>query len=344
MKILITGGCGFVGSNLAIHLKKKGFKVSTLDNLFRLGSKLNLMRLKKYNIKNYNLDITKINKLIKLPRFDFIIDSCAEPAVSKSLKSIVEAKRVFDTNLIGTFNILQKCKIDKSEIIFISTSRVYSIKSLNLLTNNQKNINKEIKIKKTIDVNYDSSSPKSLYGFTKLASEELIKEYFYSDNIKYIINRCGVVAGPWQFGKVDQGFMSLWVWRYINNLKIKYIGFGGNGHQVRDVIHIDDLSELITKQIKNFKRIYNKTFSVGGGLNNKISLRDLSLILDKLTNSNIQKEKIKETSIYDIPYFVASNSEVSKLYNWLPKKNIKKVVLDILNWQKKNKNILKKYF
>ena len=142
MKILITGGCGFVGSNLAIHLKKKGFKVSTLDNLFRLGSKLNLMRLKKHNIKNYNLDITKINKLIKLPRFDFIIDSCAEPAVSKSLKSIVEAKRVFDTNLIGTFNILQKCKIDKSEIIFISTSRVYSIKSLNLLTNNQKNINK----------------------------------------------------------------------------------------------------------------------------------------------------------------------------------------------------------
>ena len=110
------------------------------------------------------------------------------------------------------------------------------------------------------------------------------------------------------------------------------------------MIHIDDLSELITKQIKNFKRIYNKTFSVGGGLNNKISLRDLSLILDKLTNSNIQKEKIKETSIYDVPYFVASNNKVSKLYNWLPKKNIKKIVLDILYWQKKNKNILKKYF
>ena len=100
------------------------------------------MRLKKHNIKNYNLDITKINKLIKLPRFDFIIDSCAEPAVSKSLKSIAEAKRVFDTNLIGTFNILQKCKIDKSEIIFISTSRVYSIKSLNSLTNNQKTLTK----------------------------------------------------------------------------------------------------------------------------------------------------------------------------------------------------------
>ena len=126
-------------------------------------------------------------------------------------------------------------------------------------------------------------------------------------------------------------------------MKIKYIGFGGNGHQVRDVIHIDDLSELITKQIKNFKRIYNKTFSVGGGLNNKISLRDLSLILDKLTNSNIQKEKIKETSIYDVPYFVASNNKVTN-YILVAKKNIKKIVLDILYWQKKNKNILKKYF
>ena len=74
---------------------KKGFNVSTLDNLFRLGSKLNLTRLKKHKIKNYNIDITKINRLIKLPRFDFIIDSCAEPAVSKSLKSIIEAKKGF---------------------------------------------------------------------------------------------------------------------------------------------------------------------------------------------------------------------------------------------------------
>ena len=99
-----------------------------------------------------------------------------------------------------------------------------------------------------------TEGPKSIYGFTKFRSEELIKEYSYLFKIKYIINRLGVISGPWQFGKQDQGFVSLWVWKHFNKKKMSYIGFGGKGNQIRDVIHIDDVSELIYKQIKLFKK------------------------------------------------------------------------------------------
>ena len=132
MKILITGGCGFVGSNLAIFLKKKlkNSKIFSLDNLFRKGSKINQLRLKKNKIKNYRFDIINFKKIQNLKKFDLIIDCCAEPAIEASKK---DPDRVFNTNLIGTFNILKKCAKDNSKIIFLSSSRVYSIVTLKSL-------------------------------------------------------------------------------------------------------------------------------------------------------------------------------------------------------------------
>ena len=142
MKILITGGCGFVGSNIAIFLQKKLKKTNIycLDSLVRKGSAYNKNRLEKSNIKNFKLNIENYRKINSLPRFDLIIDCCAEPAIEASLK---EPDRVFNTNLIGTFNILKKCVKDKSNIIFLSSSRVYSITKLrNLIDNlNIKKIN-----------------------------------------------------------------------------------------------------------------------------------------------------------------------------------------------------------
>ena len=239
MKILITGGCGFVGSNIAIFLKKrlKNVNVRTLDNLFRKGSKINRLRLQKFGVKNYNFDIKNYKKITSLGKFDLIIDCCAEPAIEASHR---EPDRVFDTNLIGTFNMLKKCVKDKANIIFLSSSRVYSIPFLKKIIK-KKNIDKPIKSKIKIDENFDTSSPSSLYGFTKLSSEKLIQEFSFVNNIKYIINRFGVIAGPWQFGKQDQGFVSLWIARHMFKNKLSYIGFGGHGNQVRDIIHIDDV-------------------------------------------------------------------------------------------------------
>jgi len=323
MKILITGGCGFIGSNIAIFLKNKINKltVDSLDDLSRNSSKINLIRLKKNKIKNFNINISNKSKINLLKKYDFIIDCCAEASVEASK---LEAERVFFTNLVGTFNILEKAKKDKSKIIFLSTSRVYSIKKL---LSKAKDINKK-KYNFTINENFSKKSPISLYGFTKLSSEKLIEEYSFSDNIKYIINRFGVVSGPWQFGKQDQGFISLWLWRFINKKKLNYIGFGGLGNQVRDIIHIEDVCELILEQINKINKINNKIFNVGGGLNNSISLKELTIKSRKITKNDIYIGKITKTSNYDIPYYVTNNRKIYSFYKWRVKRDLETIIND----------------
>ena len=342
MKILITGGCGFVGSNLAIYLKNRLKKVTiaSLDNLFRQGSKINLERLKENKIKNFNINIENQNQILKLGKFDIIIDCCAEAAIEQSKKN---ADRVIQTNLIGTYNILKKCARDKSKIIFLSSSRVYSIIKLRKLINKQKILNK-IKINKQINENFDTDSPKSIYGLTKLSSEDLIKEFSYIYNMKFIINRFGVIAGPWQFGKQDQGFVSLWIARHFFKKKLSYIGYGGLGHQIRDIIHIDDACDIICKQIKSISKTFNQTFNIGGSRKNKISLLELTRISQNLTGNKLKILRKPKTSNYDIPYFVSDNSKIKKTFKWSPQKNINIITKDIYMWLKKNRKLLKRYF
>ena len=341
MKILITGGCGFVGSNIAIFLKKKLKKVNicSLDNLMRKGSSQNRNRLLKHNIKNYKINIEKYEKIKSLKKFDLIIDCCAEPAIEVSKK---EPDRVFNTNLMGTFNILKKCINDKANIIFLSSSRVYSIKKLRALVKDL-NIKSPLKIKKKIKENFETESVSSLYGFTKIASEKLIKEFFFNTNLKYLINRFGVISGPWQFGKQDQGFASLWMAKHFFKKRLSYIGFGGKGHQVRDIIHINDVCSIILLQIQNLKKINNQIFNIGGGDKNKISLQDLTIKCEKITKNKIKISENKRTSLFDIPYFVTDNSKIYKFYKWRPLQSIDRLLYDIYIWLNENKNF-KKYF
>lgn len=334
MKILITGGCGFVGSNLAIFLnKKKKIKVETLDNLTRKGSRFNLLTLKKNSIKNYNFDILNYKKFSKLKKYDLIIDCCAEASIQYSKKNI---NKVLNTNLIGTFNTLKKASMDKSKIIFLSTSRVYSI---NKIRENYKKNNLKL-----IDEKFSNDSPISIYGFTKLASEKIIQEYSYIKNIRFIINRCGVLSGYNQFGKQDQGFLSLWVWSHLIKKNLKYIGFGGKGEQSRDVLDIDDLNNLIYLQILKFDKINNKIFNVGGGKKNSITLKRLTYLTEKVTKNKVNFKSIRKTSNYDVPYFITNNNLVAQTYNWYPKSNINELLIKIYNWQSKNIKNIKKYF
>ena len=340
MKILVTGGCGFVGTNLCIFLKKKNFKVFSVDNLSRKGSSYNLGLLKKNKIRNFKIDISNFKRFKKIPKVDIIIDCCAEAAVEISKN---ELDRVFNTNLVGTHNVLKKAKNDKTKIIFLSSSRVYPIRTLNNFVKS-KNINKRIKSLKKINENFDLDGPRSIYGFTKLASEMLIEEFSYQFGIKYIINRCGVISGPLQFGKQDQGFVSLWIWRHLNKLKLSYIGYGGYGHQVRDVLHVNDLLELILLQVNKINKLNNKIFTVGGSLKSKTSLFELTKICQKLTKNKIKISKIPQTSNYDIPVYISDNKKVSKAYGWKVKKDIYEISYDVYNWLFKNKKIIKKYF
>ena len=229
---------------------------------------------------------------------------------------------------------MKKAKKDKSKIIFLSSSRVYPIDQLSNIIKN-KNIKKNLPIKKTISEAQPTKGAKSIYGLTKFASEMFIEEFSYAFGIKYLINRCGVISGPLQFGKQDQGFVSLWIWRHLNKKKLSYIGYGGYGNQIRDVLHIDDLSELILLQIKNINKINNKLFTVGGSKTSYTSLSQLTKLCQKITGNKIKMGKVSKTSSYDIPYYLSDNTHVSNTYKWKPKRNINQVVMDTFLWLKK---------
>jgi CDP-paratose 2-epimerase len=339
MKVIVTGGCGFVGSNICEFLKKLSFQVVSVDNLSKVYSKLNLKRLNNLEIKNYNIDVSNKNKFIKLNyKSDIIIDCCADPVVESSKKDILKS---INNNLITTYNVLEKAKKDNSKLIFLSTSRIYPIKEsrqkfISFLKKKNKNLFNE---------NSNVIGSKTIYGFTKLASEMLIKEYNYAFKIDYIINRCGLITGPWQFGKVEQGLISLWLWKHLNkNNNLYYKGYNGSGNQIRDVLFINDLCELVYLQIKKFKKIKNQTFCVGGGIKNSVNLKQLTKICEEITKNKLKIKNDLSTSIYDIPFYITSLNKVKKYYNWIPKTDLRKGLYVILKWMKNNYTLIKPYF
>ena len=340
MKIIVTGGCGFVGSNICAFLKNLNFKVISVDNLTKTYSKLNLKRLNNLNIKNYNIDISNKRKFLKLNfKSDIIIDCCADPSVESSRNDIYKN---ISNNLITTYSVLEKARKDHSKIIFLSTSRVYPIK----ISYQKFNTFYKKRKKKYLFNEYSNIvGPKKIYGFLKLSSEMLIKEYNYAFKIDYLINRCGLITGPWQFGKIEQGLVSLWLWKHLNkDNKLYYKGYKGSGNQVRDILFISDLCELIYLQIKKFKKIKNQTFCIGGGIKNSINLNQLTKICEEVTKNKLKIQRDFQTSIYDIPFYITSLQKVKKYYHWYPKINLKQGFNILFEWMKKNYVLIKPHF
>ena len=294
--------------------------------------------LLKKKILNKNINLGEFNSLEKIKfKADFIIDCSAEPAVEISKKKII---KVIESNFLSTLNILEKSKEDNSKIIFVSSSRVYPIKKSYEKFKNFKKYKKHFPYSEKGDL----SDQKSIYGFTKYASEKLIEEYNLSNNIKYIINRCGLISGPGQYGKVEQGLVSLWMWRHLNKINVTYLGHGGKGEQLRDVLFIEDFCKLVLQQVKSFKLFENKLFCVGGGKMNVINLKELTQICKKITRNKVKILRKSKTSIYDIPYYVTSISKIKKLCGWEPKVDLDKGLKQIYNWMILNREKIKDFF
>ena len=340
MKIIVTGGCGFVGSSLCLFLKKKikNLQILSVDNLSKSYSKYNQKILLKNKIINKKINLGKFHSLEKIKfRADFIIDCSAEPAVEISRKKVV---KVIESNFLSTLNILEKSKEDNSKIIFISSSRVYPIKISFGKFKKYKKFKKHFPYSEKADF----SEQKSIYGFTKYSSEKLIEEYNLSNNVKYIINRCGLISGPGQYGKVEQGLISLWMWRHLNKINVTYLGHGGKGDQLRDVLFIEDFCKLILKQLKSYKLFENKLFCVGGGKRNVIKLKQLTKMCKTITNNKVKVLQKSKTSIYDIPYYVTSLKKIKKLCGWEPKVDLNKGLKEIYNWMILNRHKIKDFF
>jgi CDP-paratose 2-epimerase len=349
MKVLITGGAGFVGSNLAVKLKTAhpDYRIISFDNLKRRGSELSLERLKGAEVEFIHGDIRNPEDLEQIENIDIILECSAEPSAQAGYGG--GSKYLVNTNLAGTVNCLELARKCRAAMIFLSTSRVYPIAAMRSLP--LERIGDRLDIPKTksgigwsakgIDTGFPMEGSRSLYGATKLCSEILIQEYAAMYDLPAVINRCGVITGPWQMAKVDQGFVTLWAARHLFGGSLQYIGFGGNGLQVRDILHIDDLFDLIDLQLSRIQDYRGNVFNVGGGREISVSLLELTQICSKICGNSINIDVQPETHPADIPYYVTNNSDISSETGWKPKRSVAKILDDIFLWLRENKEQLR---
>jgi CDP-paratose 2-epimerase len=338
-RILITGGAGFVGSNLALSLaERRGSEIVAFDNLHRRGSELALPRLRSGGVGFVHGDIRNPEDFDNLPAADLVIECSAEPSVHAGYDG--SPRYLLNTNLLGTINCLDYARRHGSAVVFLSTSRVYSIPALRGLP--LRRCGDRLALAPTesgpgwsgrgIAENFSTRAPRSLYGASKLASELLIEEYHAAYGLRTIVNRCGVLTGPWQMGKVDQGFFVLWAARHLYGGALAYSGFGGAGHQVRDVLHVADLFDLICRQIDAFDRHSGRIYNVGGGIEVSVSLAELTALCAARTANRLQLGSDPETRPADIPHYVTDNTAVSEAAGWAPARSVETILDEVLEW------------
>ena len=345
--ILITGGAGFVGSNLALKLKADfpDTQITVLDNLKRRGSELSLKRLKVAGIDFVHGDIRNKEDLV-LDSIDLLLECSAEPSVMAGIDSSPDY--LMNTNLVGTLNCLEVARAHNAACLFLSTSRVYPISYINNLKFKETDTRFEILDNQTISgasakgiaENLPLDKPRSLYGTTKLASEMVVAEYVDTYGLKAIINRCGVITGPWQMGKIDQGVFVLWVAKHYFKQSLSYIGYGGEGKQVRDFIHIDDLYKAIKLQLENFDDYVGEPFNIGGGLDNSVSLQELTLLCQQATNNTIPIDSVKEDRPADLRFFITDSTKFLQKSGLSWDKDAKQTVQEIYEWIRDNETAL----
>lgn len=156
-----------------------------------------------------------------------------------------------------------------------------------------------------------------------------------------IINRCGVLTGPWQMGKVDQGVVVLWAARHLYGGKLSYIGYGGQGKQVRDMLHVNDLLQLLIHQIDNMESLRGETFNVGGGREVSLSLKELTELCVSSTGNSIDIQSIAETRNADIPIYISDNTYVTQKTGWRPTTTPEPIVEEIVDWLREHESVLR---
>ncbi|MEO1351589.1 MAG: NAD-dependent epimerase/dehydratase family protein [Cyanobacteria bacterium J06635_15] len=348
-KVLVCGGAGFIGSSLALGLKQThpGWQMICLDNLKRRGSELNLGRLKDANIQFVHGDIRCAGDLDPAVfDVDIVIDCSAEPSVLAGFSS---PEYVLQTNLVGTINILELARKVKAKLLFLSTSRVYPIEALKSIAIIEAETRYTLTAQqnlpglstKGVSENFSLKGYRSLYGTTKLASELLIEEYRHAYGLQAIVNRCGVVTGPWQMGKVDQGVFVLWVAAHYFGKPLKYLGYGGTGKQVRDLLHVGDLLNLVEHELSHFDDLDGEIFNVGGGLDVSLSLLETTKVCQMLTGKTISIEPVEIERPGDIPLFMMDTSYVQAKTGWQTRYSAEQTLRDIYAWLSEHDSILR---
>jgi CDP-paratose 2-epimerase len=337
MRMLITGICGFVGSRIALWLNEQGpagLRLVGIDNLSRPGSASNLQVLQARGIDVQVGDQRDNDLLERLGRFDWVIDAAAYASVlAGTAGHRSSSAELVSNNLQGTCQILELCKRHQAGLILLSTSRVYSIERLNRLPLVPVGSRWEIDSVdpscavaaiegwslQGIDLSFSTGAPISLYGATKLASEVMAIEYGVAYQFPVWVDRCGVMAGAGQFGRIDQGIVAYWLHRWREAKPLRYLGFGGMGWQVRDMLHPEDLAALILKQIhEGMASPWESIWHVSGGRESSFSLAELSEWCEERWGQRVVEQQGEPRS-QDVPWLILDAQQTHDRWNWTPR-------------------------
>ncbi len=339
-RVLITGGAGFVGSNLAVSLAARHpeWEVVALDNLYRRGSELNLPRLEEAGVEFVKGDVREPADLERFGELAALIECSAEPSVMSGVDG--DTSYLLHTNLTGAYNCLELARRSGAFMLFLSTSRVYPVAPQLELVLDEAPTRFELAAEQPvpgaspagISEAFPLEGARTLYGTTKLAAELLIEEYRASFGVQAVVDRCGVIAGPWQMGKVDQGVFTHWMLAHHFGNPLTYIGFGGKGKQVRDLLHVEDLVDLVERQLLDPGGWDGCTVNVGGGRECSLSLLETTAICRELTGNEVPIEPVAETRTGDVPIYISDCARLFGHDEWRPRRGAKQVLADIHAW------------
>ena len=343
MKIVITGICGFAGSVIARGLLEhlSDVEIIGIDSLIRKGSETNLEPLRALGIDVRVGDIRNQDEIDSLPPSDWVLDCAANPSVLAGVDGQTSATELLDHNLGGTIHLLEYCRKNKAGFILLSTSRVYSIPPLANLKVDVVN-NGFVPVISSSDSalapptlslsglteKFSTEPPISLYGSSKKCSELLALEYGMTFDFPIRINRCGVLAGAGQFGKADQGIFSFWIHSWARRRPLRYIGFDGMGHQVRDCLHPRDIVPLLISQMGDPGRSVEPILNVSGGVESAMSLAQLSAWCTERQGSHQVDADINPRP-FDIPWMVLDSSAINSAWNWKPQTPMSAILEEI---------------
>ena len=339
MKILITGICGFAGSTLAQALLelRPELRIEGMDNFIRPGSQANISELKRWGIRLIHGDVRSPADFEAVSDLGWVVDCAANPSVLAGVDGRTSSRQLVEHNLSGTVNMLEVCKRHRAGFTLLSTSRVYSIPPLSTLP---------VVVRDgafTVDTtgalppgvstagvseSFPTASPVSLYGATKLASETLALEYGATFGFPVFVNRCGVLAGAGQFGRPDQGIFSYWIHSWAQRRPLRYIGFGGAGHQVRDCLHPADLAPLLLAQIDSGRMAGQPVVNVSGGASSARSLRQVSAWCEDTFGPHPVQADL-EPRAFDIPWMVLDATTAVRAWRWAPTRTAEAIFSEI---------------
>ncbi|NBD37242.1 MAG: NAD-dependent epimerase/dehydratase family protein [Verrucomicrobia bacterium] len=350
MRILITGVCGFVGTSLVREIRRAhpDWELVGLDNFSRAGSWRNKDSVEtEAGVHLFHGDIRSASDLETLPPCDWVLDAAANPSVLAGVDGQTSSRQLVEHNLAGTINLLEYCRRHEAGFILLSTSRVYSIPPLAGLS---------IRVEQThegrnrftpepgtpmptgvspagVAESFSTEPPVSLYGSTKVASEHLAREYGCTYGFPVWINRCGVLAGAGQFGHPAQGIFAFWVHAFREGRPLKYIGFDGEGRQVRDCLHPRDLLPLLDQQMGAGNDVSGKpaVVNLAGGLENSMSLAELTRWCRKRypDSPTGEPESSPENRPFDLPWVVLDTHRAKEAWGWQPGTPIESILGEI---------------